>query len=264
MADREIANMEGKDFRHLVDIIAFLPQFATHLSRRQLIEDALRDFPNARRLAISIDFQGDADVVTGEMIRRLITFGQVERDREALGQVLEYVLTTYLGESTDASFLRGLIDRYHMLPATARSGTEGDTGALPSAVANGKCYIFISYARQNVDAASKVQHALQQAGYAVFRDGKDIQVGSDWVNTIDKALRESTHLVLLLSNYSMPYRKEVQNEWFYFDLHDKPILPLYLEDCVLHSRLESKNWIDARHDLDAAISQLLIQLSDSC
>lgn len=254
-----IDQIDSKDFRALIDTLAFLPQFATDTGRRQLVDDALRDFTNARRLGITVNFQGDADVVANEVIRRLTSYGQVQKDREALGVFLQYILNTYLGEGRDANFLYGLIDRYHLLPLTAEVQAVTETAATVPPAA-GIPYIFISYARPNAEVAAKVQAAVTRAGYGVFRDVKDIRSGSNWVDTIDEALRKATHMVLLLSNYSMPYRKEVQNEWFYFDNHGKPILPLYLEDCVLHSRLEAMNWIDARTNLDSAIVQVVSQI----
>jgi hypothetical protein len=62
----------------------------------------------------------------------------------------------------------------------------------------------------------------------------------------------------------MPYRKEVQNEWFAFDNRGKPILPLYLEDCDLHTRLEQINWIDARTDFNQAMGRVLGDLKRDC
>ncbi|MGH9846053.1 MAG: SUMF1/EgtB/PvdO family nonheme iron enzyme, partial [Blastocatellia bacterium] len=64
-------------------------------------------------------------------------------------------------------------------------------------------------------------------------------------------------MVLLLSPDSMPDRKEVHREWFRFDQRGKTIYPLYLRDCELHSRFDSRNYIDARTDLPGALDRLL-------
>lgn len=66
--------------------------------------------------------------------------------------------------------------------------------------------------------------------------------------------------MLLLSASSMPYRKEVHREWFFFDQERKPIYPLYLEACKLHSRMYAYNYIDARSDLQGALERLLAEL----
>lgn len=64
-------------------------------------------------------------------------------------------------------------------------------------------------------------------------------------------------MVLLFSPSSMPYRKEVHREWFYFDQNRKPIYTLHIKDCDLHSRLFAYNYIDARGDLQPVLERLL-------
>src|SRR5690606_18764402 len=49
-------------------------------------------------------------------------------------------------------------------------------------------------------------------------------------------------------------------EWFYFDQKRKPIYPLYVEMCDLHTRLYAYNWIDISKDLQAGLGQLLNKL----
>jgi len=105
-----------------------------------------------------------------------------------------------------------------------------------------------------------VQTYLNAAGFRTFRDTTDIRTGDLWDMKIEKALDEATHMVLLLSAASMPYRKEVYREWFYFDQQRKPLLPLYLQDCILHSRLSAINYIDARKNLATALQKLVNDL----
>ncbi len=121
-------------------------------------------------------------------------------------------------------------------------------------------YIFISYARPQQAIAEQVEAAMRGAGLRIFRDTSDIRSGAHWDMTIEKALHEADRMVLLLSSASMPYRKEVHREWFFFDQERKPIYPLYVEDCELHSRMYVYNYIDARTDLTAAIEKLLAEI----
>jgi formylglycine-generating enzyme required for sulfatase activity len=126
--------------------------------------------------------------------------------------------------------------------------------------AEGQLYVFISYARPDEAVAEKVEAFLTAAGVRVFRDRSNIPPGANWDQTIAQALRECESMVLLLSSSSMPYRKEVYDEWFPFDQKGKMIYPLYIEDCELDRRFDSRNYIDARTDLHAAFEQLLDQL----
>src|SRR5262245_30199832 len=126
--------------------------------------------------------------------------------------------------------------------------------------AEDELYVFISYARPDQMAAEKVEAFLTAAGVRVFRDTGGIRAGDNWDITIENALRECERMVLLLSSSSMPYRKEIHREWFYFDQKRKPIYPLFIEECDLHTRLLAYNYIDARCDLQAAMSRLLKDL----
>ncbi|MBL8172266.1 MAG: SUMF1/EgtB/PvdO family nonheme iron enzyme, partial [Acidobacteria bacterium] len=49
-------------------------------------------------------------------------------------------------------------------------------------------------------------------------------------------------------------------EWFYFDQQRKPIYPLYVADCELHTRLFAYNYVDARQDLQGALTRILEDL----
>ncbi len=130
----------------------------------------------------------------------------------------------------------------------------------PPAKFEGELYVFISYARPDQATAEQVEKYLQAAGIRVFRDTSEIRSGANWDMTIEQALQDTDQMVLLLSNSSMPYRKEVHREWFYFDQEKKPIHPLYIEKCRLHSRMYAYNYLDARGDLNAALEKLLADL----
>ena len=121
-------------------------------------------------------------------------------------------------------------------------------------------YVFISYARPDQAIAEAVEQFLVSAGVRVFRDTTDIREGANWDDTIERALRACDRMVLLLSSSSMPFRKEVQREWFYFDQEKKPLYPLYIEKCDRHTRMYAYNYIDAQTDRPGALARLLREL----
>ncbi len=123
--------------------------------------------------------------------------------------------------------------------------------------ARSDAYIFISYARSDQTVAQQVEKYLTNRGFRVFRDTEDIFSGVNWDMTIEKALQETTHMILLLSASSMPYRKEVHREWFYYDQKGKPLYLLYIEKCELHSRLYAYQYIEAREDLSSALESMV-------
>jgi hypothetical protein len=122
-------------------------------------------------------------------------------------------------------------------------------------------YIFLCYARPDQPIAERVEEYLIRAGFRVFRDRSALRCGDNWDMVIERALHKTGRMVLLLSEHSMPYRKEVHREWFYYDQEHKPIHPLYLRPCELHSRLYAYQYIAVGNDLYAALGQLVADLT---
>ncbi|MFZ4629754.1 MAG: TIR domain-containing protein, partial [Blastocatellia bacterium] len=121
--------------------------------------------------------------------------------------------------------------------------------------------VFISYASKDIDQAVKVEAYLRRHQVETFRDRRDVRTGDNWDLEIEKHLQSSDRMVLLVSANSMPYRKEVHREWFFFDQLGKRIYPLLLDpNCHRHSRLYSYNHIDATRDFQGALDILLGEL----
>lgn len=118
-------------------------------------------------------------------------------------------------------------------------------------------YVFISYAGADREIAEQVESFLTAAGIRVFRDRKDIRPSQSIYQSIGRALDECRQMVLLLSPNSMPDHREVFKEWLYFDGKSNPIYPLLIADCKKHYRLFEYNHIDARHDLNQALQELV-------
>lgn len=217
-------------------------------ARRSLVESALYGSP----VLSQIDWEGAAHEFTVRLIRKLLDFGEITPGKPALIALLE-TLREQVGS-----------DRQEHLDAVIKTLTAppSDQPITPptASVGDPSLYVFISYARPDQTVAEKVEAYLQAAGVRVFRDTSDIREGANWDMTIENALRDCGRMVLLLSAASMPFRKEVHREWFYFDQKRKPIYPLYIADCDLHSRLYAYNYIDARTDLQGALDRLLKEL----
>ncbi len=189
----------------------------------------------------------------------LIQYGQVERGVESLGMFIDQLLAN-MGFGDDADFLTDVIARYKLVDKSSSVSTSIISMPLPIASVADK-YIFISYARPERPVAEQVERYINAARFKIFRDTTDIRVGELWDMKIEKALAETTHMVLLLSAASMPFRKEVYREWFFFDQQRKPLVPLLVQDCTLHSRIAAINYLDGRSDLAAALAQLIKKLS---
>jgi formylglycine-generating enzyme required for sulfatase activity len=123
-------------------------------------------------------------------------------------------------------------------------------------------YVFISFAQPQAEMAVQLERYLKAAGLRVFC-APQIGKCANWDMVIEEALRETNRMVLLLSNDSMPYRKEVHREWFFYDREGKPIYTMLVEKCKLHSRLYAYNYIDvAAVGWPQALELLLREMSD--
>jgi hypothetical protein len=66
--------------------------------------------------------------------------------------------------------------------------------------------VFISYAREESDAAETIRTALEGEGYKVFLDTQDLQAGKDYSEAIDDALRGSAAVVGVWSKQAISKR----------------------------------------------------------
>lgn len=243
------------DFQALVKLVQTQNEFGSSRDRRRFIANAIEGFDKSNTILSRIDFDGNSMGVATELIRFLINFGQVAPGREALGVFLDHLLAN-IGFGENADYIADIVEKYALnspLPAPAPTQQPLPSMKLPDS----EEYIFISYARPDQTFAEQAETFFTEIGTKVFRDIKDISSGANWDMTIEKALSETTRMILLLSVASMPYRKEVHREWFYFDQKQKPIHPIYIQDCTLHSRMLAYNYIDGTTDYEKALNQVL-------
>jgi len=229
-------------------IALLLPLMSDSNERKSLVELALFGCSVLNQ----IDWSGAGQAFTVNLVRKLIDYGEWTPGRPALVALLEGV-REQVGTDKQSQIDSLLTDM--QAPPAAQTITPP-----PKTFDESDLYVFISYARPDQAVAEKVEAFLKAAGVRVFRDTSEIREGANWDMTIETALRECGRMVLLLSSASMPYRKEVHREWFYFDQKRKPIYPLYIQDCDLHSRLFAYNYMDARADLQSALDRLLKEL----
>jgi hypothetical protein len=92
-----------------------------------------------------------------------------------------------------------------------------------------KYSVFLSYSAKDRQWVSQFQSALSEAGIRAWFDVENILPGDRWEDQIQKALRESTTLVVILSSRS------IQSPWTFFELgaavaDGKRIIPILTED----------------------------------
>lgn len=110
--------------------------------------------------------------------------------------------------------------------------------------------VFISHAKEDQKVAEELHDYLTRNGYSPWLDKKDLKVGQNWDYEINKALKESTFVVLLLSSTSVQKRGYVQKEFNLAVEYSKNmliddiyIIPILLDDCKIPDHLNRFQWI---------------------
>ena len=103
--------------------------------------------------------------------------------------------------------------------------------------------VFVCYARADQAFALPLAEHLKARGVAVFVDQWDIPAEQDWDRSIDRALRECAHLLIVLSPASVDSR-EVRGELrTALDL-GKPVLPVLHQPCEIPRQLRVVQFVD--------------------
>lgn len=246
------------EFQRLVNIIQKQPEFRSQADRSNFLTLSFGMTRDSETILSRMNLSGAPLSASVEVIRFLCDYGQISQGVESLGMLLDQLMMQS-GISPDADFMADLVEKYQLNNPPLKIDIPAE---LPAENVNPdtSTYVFISYARPQQSIAELLENHFQAVGFKVFRDTTSIRAGNNWDIKIEEALDQATHMVLLLSTASMPYRKEVHREWFAFDQNQKPIIPLYLQDCKLHSRMLAYNYIDGRTDLEQAINQIAERL----
>ena len=111
--------------------------------------------------------------------------------------------------------------------------------------------IFLSYAREDEEKASKVYDVLKERGHNPWMDKRELVAGQDWKLEIRRAVEQSQYFVALLSKKSVGKRGYVQKEIrFGLDvLGEIPpgqiyLIPVRLEPCEVPEAIRDIHWID--------------------
>jgi hypothetical protein len=102
--------------------------------------------------------------------------------------------------------------------------------------------IFISYSRADSDYVSRLVDALRNKGFDVWFD-ENIRTGNEWDNTIEREIKNSDAMVLILSNTSVQ-SDNVKDEMSYAMQLNISVIPIKIEECDVPMRLARKQFID--------------------
>jgi hypothetical protein len=111
--------------------------------------------------------------------------------------------------------------------------------------------VFLSYAREDADAAARLNSRLRKDGFHVWMDQHDLLPGEEWQRAISSAIRQSKVFVALLSENAITktgyIQKEIREALELAEL--KPdravfVIPARLEQCAVPESLRKWQWLD--------------------
>lgn len=103
--------------------------------------------------------------------------------------------------------------------------------------------VFLSYSTKDHHFAELVTLKLGEAGIRVWRDRDNLRAGADWRQGIERGIAESSLILVALSNNSAE-SSYVTFEWAYALGNGKNLIPIKLNECTIHPRLQTIQHID--------------------
>jgi hypothetical protein len=119
--------------------------------------------------------------------------------------------------------------------------------------------VFFSYARSDSEFVLKVAKALRNEGRRIWVDQLDIPKGGRWDDEVEKALKASSCLLVVLSPSSTQSQNVLDEVSFALE-GKKVVLPILLQSGSIPFRLKRLQYIDFTGDYDDAYRQLTMAL----
>ncbi len=124
--------------------------------------------------------------------------------------------------------------------------------------------IFISHSSADKKYARKLFNEFNRIDVKAWLDEREIKVGDDIISNIERGLRESDYLAIILTSNSISSRwvEEELNSFRIQQINEgkTKVLPLLFEECELPPLLRSKKWADFRYNFDDGFQDLLYTL----
>jgi hypothetical protein len=103
--------------------------------------------------------------------------------------------------------------------------------------------VFLSYSKADHFFAELAKIKLEEQGISVWLDNGQLRAGNDWRNGIDKGISECFAVLLALSDNSSS-SSYVTYEWASAMGKGKPIIPVLLDECSVHPKIEPIQYLD--------------------
>jgi len=116
--------------------------------------------------------------------------------------------------------------------------------------------LFISHSSFDKKFVKKLAMDLQARGVSTWLDILDIEIGKDWYDSIQDALRDCTYLLVVWSKKSVR-SQEVLEEVFQAKSQGKEILQIIIDECKRSAGFTRLQAVDFRDNYEEAFEKLL-------
>lgn len=129
--------------------------------------------------------------------------------------------------------------------------------------------VFISYAREDAEAAKRLYEDLKNAGLTPWLDKESLLAGQNWNIETNKAIKKSKYFIPILSSSSVEKTGYIQRELKYaLDRVDKLpkskifVIPVRLDDCEMpYEKLKDIEYVDLFPDWDKGVNRIIEAMS---
>jgi len=105
--------------------------------------------------------------------------------------------------------------------------------------------VFISYSRADLAFVDQLANDIRDAGFDVWYDVSELEGGDRWSTEIEKAIRGSQHVIVVLSPDSVN-SEWVEREYLLAGKLKKIVVPLYYRPCELPMGFLNLQYIDVQ------------------
>ena len=127
--------------------------------------------------------------------------------------------------------------------------------------------VFISYAREDIEAAKRVYDELKATGVSVWIDDQDLLPGTDWALEIAKSIKRSRYFIAILSTHSVSKRGFFQTELKkaleirdQFPEDEIFFLPVRINKCDIPERIANIHCVDLFPSYDEGLKKIFLAL----
>ena len=119
-----------------------------------------------------------------------------------------------------------------------------------------KKYIFLSYSRTDTKFAKQIADDLINHGFDVWMDQSHIPGGKHWDNDIEKALKNSFVVVLIVSHASVA-SENVKDEVVFAKKRNIHIIPVVHQEAETPLGWDRLQWIELHKDYHSGLNELV-------